>query len=141
MKHVVLLVLSLFSVAAMAAKTESFKLYAQPHHKPNPSCDSYTSLSIEYGKDGITATLVNRLGGMCELFVEPNPRAYVAPLQVSKDNCGSVTYAYRARGTGQPIFKLVDHRRRVCEDVIPALIVVTELDQKGNEYELYSLDN
>lgn len=141
MKNIALLVLGLFSVAAMAAKTESFKMYTQPHAKPNPNCDTYTALDIQYGKAGITATLVNRVGGACELFVEPNPRTYIAPREAKKDACGRIIYSYLARGTGEPIFKLVDYRNTICDMMIPALIVVTELDEKGNEYPLYSLDH
>lgn len=138
MKHVALLVLSLFSVGAMAAKTENFRMYSQPDAKPNRNCDIHTNLHIEYGKDGIMATMKEVVGGICQIFVEPNERTYAAPVQ--QDECGATVYAYLARGTGQPIFKLVDNRTMTCDKVVPAMIVVTESDENGNTVTLYSKD-
>jgi hypothetical protein len=138
MKHALVLAFAFVSSVAMA---DTFKMYSQPFAQPDQSCDVFTSLQIDYGKGGITATLVDSLSGTCRMFVQPNPRAYIVPAQGVDDGCGSKTYLARNSATGRPMFTLVDNRHRTCENLIPALIVITEYNESGVATTLYSKDN
>jgi hypothetical protein len=127
------LFLALFSSAALAAP-DTFKMYDQPNAEPNESCDIYTQLKLDVNGDGGTAKLENRVSGGCEIYIAPNPRSY--ELIGEEDGCGS--YIYRdANGE----IEITDNRGRLCEDVIPALIVMDEIIGDDAVRTKYSKDN
>lgn len=111
---------------ANAAKITAgnFKLYDQPRATPNPSCDVHTKIDLK-SVGGSSATLSEGLGGTCEIYVVPNPRTY--KLKDAGGSCGSRIFTGSVtKGGKKYAVKITDHRKRVCEDVIPALLIVEE---------------
>jgi hypothetical protein len=101
-----------------------FKLYAQPHATPNPSCDVHTSLTLS-SSGGSRAALREVVGGFCEIYVDPSPREY--KLRAGSTACGSRVYTGSFRRGGQRhAIKITDHRTRTCKDLPPAKIIVEE---------------
>ena len=123
-----LLVLATLTSFSALAATQSFKMYTRPNVTPNPGCDVYTRLTLEENHTGVTIHLLNVVGGFCELYVEPNPRSY--ELEFFRKSCGSDHFESAADEVA-----LVDNRGRICDDVIPGLIVLKE-----NEVTYYSHD-
>ena len=143
MKRLGLCLLTLVLTApAMAAgfATGTFDLYGEPRHQVNAFCDHGTRLVLDKASvQGNIAFLENFLRGACEIFVPPNPRHYKIT-SVSGDGCGSLIYKGTSTGPRGPMhIEITDHRTRVCEDVIPALIIVKEKGPEG-ERVLYSKD-
>jgi hypothetical protein len=111
---------------ANAAKVApgSFKLYGKAHATPNPSCDLHTKLELKAAFFS-TATLSEAVGGFCEIAAVPNPRTY--RLRLTGTDCGSRLYAGSVKKQGKSFnIKITDHRTRLCENVIPAAIIVEE---------------
>lgn len=101
-----------------------FELDDHPHGVPS-DCDVHTHLSLT--NDGTSsATLTETVGGMCRLAVMPNLRTY--RLRLAKTECGSRFYtgSHKDKEGRTSTLSITDHRARVCEDVIPAQLVVTE---------------
>lgn len=121
MKMKTILALALMTSFQAVAVTKTFKLYTQANINPNPGCDVHVQLELKTRVQGVTAHLVNRVSGFCELYVEPNPRTYKLPFV--KKSCGSNVYASEDLNVA-----LIDHRGRICDDLIPALIMVQEGD-------------
>lgn len=143
-KHFGALLLSLALITpALAAdfKTGSFELYDQPHHKVDSFCDHGTKLVLDKAEvQGNMAHMENYLRGACEIFVPPNPRTYKIT-SVKDDGCGSRIYkgTYQDnRGVGA--VEIIDNRGRTCENVIAALVVVTESGPDGSHI-MYSRDH
>ena len=144
MKNLVsIVILSLaMSVPATAADfaTGRFTMYADPHHKVEAFCDHGTTLTLDKGAlNGNTALLENFLKGACEIFVPANPRLFKIA-SITDDGCGSTVMkgSYQSnRGTVE--IEITDNRKRMCENVIPALIVVKEKTEQGTAT-YYSLD-
>lgn len=111
---------------ANAAKVTpgSFKLYGQPRATPNPNCDPHTKLTLEASRYS-TAKLEEGLEGFCEIAVVPNPRTY--RLRLASTSCGSRIYTGSVTKSGKKYaVKITDHRTRLCEDVVPAAVIVEE---------------
>ncbi len=103
-------------------------MYDEPFATPNAMCDVHVKLDLTIKGNKATAEVSNALDGYCELYVAPNPRTY--NLKKSGENCGSIIYK---NATGD--VTLTDNSFRLCEDVIPGLIVLEEEGQT-----LYSKD-
>lgn len=104
------------------SKVLDVKLYL-PDTKPSPSCDHYTKLVIGQEGNELRATLKNELSATssCEIAVVPNERSYA--LTAKDDGCGTKVYTGTSGGTK---LEVQDHRKRVCENVIPAAVEVHE---------------
>lgn len=102
----------------------SFKLYGVPRFEPNPSCDVHTKLELT--ADGASkAHLEEAVDGFCEIAVAPNARNY--ELTLSRTSCGSRIYTGALiRGIESWSITITDHRTRLCEDIVPAQIIVEE---------------
>lgn len=115
----------------------TFKLYDEPHAQPNPSCDVHTSLVL-HSDGGARATLEERVGGFCELYVAPTTREF--RLRAAGTSCGSKIYKGRKKVDGVwRSITITDHRKRVCRDLVPAKIIVEE-KWSGHETTRYSYD-
>lgn len=125
-------------VSAQSLGTGTFELYSKPGYQPTGTCDVGVRLVLDKAEIlGRIAYLENFVHGVCELHVSPNPRMYRIT-SVEDAGCGSV----RAKGSRQDSrgvtdIEIVDHRRRVCEDLQPAVIIVTEKGPEGQS-RLYS---
>ena len=142
-KSLAIIILSLvFTVPAIAAEfaTGAFELYAEPHFQPGGFCDKGVRLTLDKtALQGNVAVLENFLNGACEIFVPANPRHYKIT-SVTDDGCGSRIYKGTRQGQrGTYEVEIVDNRGRLCENVIPALVVVTERGPDG-EATLFSHD-
>ena len=142
-KSLAVIILSLVILApAMAADfaTGKFTMYGEPHHKPNAFCDRGTALTLDKTTlNGNVAMMENFLHGACEIFVPANPRLFKIT-SVKDDGCGSTIYTGSYEGNrGRVEIEVTDNRGRMCENVIPALIVVVERTPEG-EHTLYSHD-
>ncbi len=116
----------------------SFKLYAEAHASPNPSCDVHTKLDLSATSSVSKAHLEEAVGGMCEIAVIPNPRDY--RLRLAGTDCGTRTYMGKyKKGSDSWSIKITDNRSRLCENVIPALIVIEET-HNGSTVTKYSND-
>jgi hypothetical protein len=111
---------------ANAAKVApgSFKLYGVPRFTPSPSCDVHTKLELT--ADGASkAHLEGAVDGVCEIAVSKNPRDY--ELSLARTSCGSRIYTGSfIRGIESWSITITDHRTRLCEDIVPAQIIVEE---------------
>jgi hypothetical protein len=111
---------------AISAKVTpgSFKLYMNPRAEPNPSCDVHTKLDLKAAHFS-TATLAEGLAGFCEIAVIPNERTY--RLRAAGNDCGSRIFTGSRKKDGKSYaIKITDHRSRLCENVVPAAIIVEE---------------
>lgn len=116
----------------------TWKLYAEPRHQPNPGCDVHTSLTLG-NRYGARAELREALDGFCEIYVEPQERSY--RLRLAGTSCGSKIYEGKKRIGGKlRTIKIVDHRTRMCRDLVPARIIVEETDRNGDVQTKYSFD-
>jgi hypothetical protein len=112
--------------AGIAAGT--FKLYEQPRHQPNASCDVHTAIELSSYRSGSRIDLKNVVGGLCEIYVEPQERFY--RLRFDGTSCGSRIYKGRKKINGKTRdITVTDHRTRMCRDLVPAKIIVEETDQ------------
>jgi hypothetical protein len=103
----------------------SFKLYDRPQYESPPSCDLHTALTLGNDADGAFAELRDTLSGSCEIYVQPNERTY--HLARTGEECGSQIYEGTTSVDGKERdIVLVDHRTRLCHDMVPARIVVEE---------------
>lgn len=118
------------------AKTESFRMYDQPRKQVDTFCNRYTQLQLDIEGTVGTATVSNHLEGACEIYVPENKKTYRVALKDS--SCGSKIYVDVT--ASQPRIEIVDNRTRICEDVIPALIVMKLLGRDGRMYPFYSQD-
>ena len=101
-----------------------FKLYAQPRATPNPMCDVHTALEL-HNRGGAKAKLEEVVGGVCEIYVAPQPREY--RLRFAGTSCGSKIYKGRKKVAGEwRDLTITDHRTRTCRDLVPAKIIVKE---------------
>lgn len=115
--------------ARVAAGT--FRLYEEARHTPSANCDVYTRLDLANDRGG-RATLQQELGNtsVCRIAVNPEVREY--SLRLTGTSCGSKVYEGSRRvalgpaTTGLASIKITDHRTRVCEDIVPGMIVVEE---------------
>lgn len=126
---------------ATGFKTGSFELYAQQGYKPTGSCDIGSKLVLDQAViKGNLVFLTDFVAGVCDLYVAPNQRYYEIS-SVTNDGCGSEIYKGWRDGNGGPYeVEVVDNRLRTCEDIIPALVVVTETGPRGDTT-LYSYDS
>lgn len=126
------------AVKAAGIQPGTFKLYATPHHQPNPGCDVHTSLELS-NRSGARAALREVVGGFCEIFVDPQPREY--RLRFEGTSCGSKIYKGTKRVAGKTRnITVTDHRTRTCRDLQPAKIIVQETDRNGAPQTKYSFD-
>lgn len=59
------------------------------------------------------------------MYVDPDPREYV--LSFTGTSCGSMTYsASKTRDGGDRQITMIDHRTRMCADLVQANVIVTE---------------
>ena len=107
-----------------------FDLGPKPHEPVDLSCSVHLSLANDaYGP---MATLAESVSG-CEQPVERIPRLYRLHIQ-SADECNSTTYAgsmidpspYDPPYPPPRSLVLVDHRERICNDLVPARVIVEE---------------
>jgi hypothetical protein len=116
----------------------SARLYGQRGYQEGGGCDVGTHLVLDRGQlFGDFAYLENFVNGVCDLYVPPEARTY--RLSTGRDGCGSLVYTGSIPGTQRTV-EIVDNRTRICDDVIPALLVVIE--REGDEVrQLYSVDS
>ncbi len=120
-----------------SVKAGTFKLYNEPRHTPNVGCDLYTQLELKANHYS-TATLEEHVGGLCEIAAVPNSRTY--RLRLDGTNCGSRIYKGSITRTGNKYaITITDNRSRLCEDPIPANVVVEET-RNGVTSKKYSYD-
>lgn len=134
MKFLLVSILLLGQLAVAAPK--SLKMYSEPNARPNPNCDVHTEMTLwEKAPEAtvMTVSLRDSLDGACEIYVLPNPRTYIMTRE--QDSCGSKVYVDTMAGA-----RLMDHRTRMCEDIVPALFVLEETDAEGKVRTLYSKD-
>ncbi|MBX3230263.1 MAG: hypothetical protein KIT84_03985 [Labilithrix sp.] len=110
-------------VAPAPIAAGKFDLYRQPHYAPESGCVRTTKLEL---KD-MTAHLEEAFSGFCPLEIAVVPDAREYRLRREGTSCGSQIYAGEiVEGAEIREIKIVDHRTRLCRDVVPAKIVVTE---------------
>ncbi len=119
-------------IAATQVTPGTFKLYAERTPERNEACDVHTVLELSNTTSprGARAALREGLIGACRIFVRPDERAY--RLRFAGTACGSKIYTGETRegGVARSI-KITDHRTRTCKDVVPATIVIEEIDASG----------
>src|SRR5438045_3047138 len=121
MKQLILFILLVTAQSALASQS-TFKMYREPHAKVDPHCDSYTELLLNVDGNIGQARLTHRLAGECDMYFEPNVRNY--NLVFDKNDCGTVIYTQDE--DADEAIEVIDNRGRVCENLIPALIVLKE---------------
>ncbi len=112
---------------AGATKILESQMRSDPQATPGGFCDKYTQVTLLKTRAGkLLLSLENRLGGSCEIFVEPDRHSYTV---TESESCGSKMY----KGTkdGDTV-ELQDNRTRLCEDIRPAIL---ELREKRNGFE------
>ena len=107
-----------------------FDLGPKPHEPVDLSCSVHLSLANDAYWP--MATLAESVSG-CEQPVERIPRLYRLHIQ-SADECNSTTYAgsmidpspYDPPYPPPRSLVLIDHRERICNDLVPARVIVEE---------------
>lgn len=127
------------------SSSEALRLYKEPA-APFGRCDLGTDLTIspisdarlERGGAVGEVSLRESVPSGCEA-VRPDPRSY--ELIYGGDECGSAVYVASMTVDGRSrSFKLTDHRRRACRDLVPAPVVVEEETATGDIGLLYARD-
>jgi hypothetical protein len=121
-------------------KVGNFEMYATPQLNPEGYCDVGTQLIIENVNGlGAVAILKDFVNGVCEIYVPENLRIYT--LSATQTGCGSKIYTGKVRSADSlREIEIVDHRARVCKDLVPARIIMKELEQEQVVSTLYSFD-
>jgi hypothetical protein len=130
--------ITILNVAPAFATVQKFRMYSKPHTKIDRVCDVYTELKLNIVGDAAKATLTDKVSGLCEMYRPENKRSYT--LELTKTDCGSRIYTWSDGGDREA--SIVDNRGRVCENLVPALIVVREINSdESTERVLYSHDH
>lgn len=120
----------------------AFKMYEEARFQPSAFCDVHTTLILKNSDEGIIAHVSNDLDGVCELAVFPNLRTY--KLTATSTSCGSTTYSGTiidgANDNIPTTIEVIDHRRRICRDIVPARIILNEVIAPKHVRTLYSYD-
>lgn len=126
-------------VAAAKMPDIEVELGDRPHQQPS-ACDVHTHLAIKAGKASLNETVSGIPGGIsCKLGVQPNLRAY--NMKLDRTECGSKIYVGSMKKAGKKYaIEITDHRTRMCEDVIPGLLVVKETLPGAKQTTKYSRD-
>lgn len=117
-----------------------FRLYDEGT-EPNPACDVHTVLELAHPSANapLQATLHEAVTGLCKIAVDPVERVYT--LKLDRVDCGSKVYAGISRKTGERLATITDHRTRTCRDLVPAQIIVEEIDATKTARTLLSQDS
>lgn len=93
----------------------------------NSDCVLGSKLDIVNGETSPALRLVDFVKGTCRIAVIPNPRQYEL-VAVEDAGCGSKRYLGIRRDTENKLstVSLIDHRTRVCKDVVKNLLVLEE---------------
>jgi hypothetical protein len=109
---------------AAASTNNTFKLYEQPNGGPTAECDLFTSLTLTTRR----AVMENKVEGACAASIRLNPDPRTYRLRAAGGSCGSKIYKGTVQAwDGTREITVTDHRARVCEDLVPAAIIVEEL--------------
>lgn len=132
--------LSLPVIAAPSLRGGGFDLYSEPHYVSS-DCNLGTGLILDRGKYlGEVAVLEDFVKGTCKIAVRPNTR--YTKLTFVSSNCGSKIYQGSFMSAENfVVATIVDHRNRLCRDLVPAKIVVTLQPSDGPVTTLYSQDS
>ncbi len=120
--------------------SEEFKLYHKANYQPNPGCNVWTSLEINYVEK--SATLKERVNGLCGVMINPNPRTYA--LTFPKDpniSTGDIIISgvRPAADDRQDRLVIKDHRQNTIGFFVSRL-EVSEKPARGPVRKLYSYD-
>ena len=136
------LALGMLSLIATGAEARSMRRYEDftmtrtPGAIVNPSCATVTNLQIDYMEN--TATLEERVIGLCDIVVRPNTRTY--KLDAGRGNANGTTY-YGVRARNGDELVLRDYRNAVIPVRSPSRITASETVRRtGRVNMLYSAD-
>jgi hypothetical protein len=119
----------------LPSHAETFRMYREPGHRPDPGCDVGTRLTLDRVRG--TATLVNYVGGFCEIHVNPDPRTYkLLPGRGNAD--GARYFGERRTRAGVERVEIADYRNSVLTIVREAEVIVRETRAEGRVSVLYS---
>ncbi len=138
-KFLVLLAFMAIPAFGEAVSEGRFKLYSEAGFEPNPGCDVHTSIILDHSNQlGSFAVVENGLDGFCEIYVHPNTKLF--RIVETEKSCGSKYYEGEFNGKGERLkIEIVDHRGRICRDIVPARVIVTIEDlDTGKKEELFS---
>ena len=120
------------SQLALGISEQKFELY-KPGYTPEGFCDKGVELTLSRN----SAVLKNFVKGACDLYVLPNVRQYKIK-SFFKDHCGTEHYtANRYNNDERYTLKIIDHRKRFCEDFPVSEIILIEEDSNGNSVEMH----
>ncbi len=134
-----------FRGESLSLKAGIFKLYGEPRHQADPECDIHTKLKLQNVGQRLHANMSEGLDGSCRILIEPKERLYKS-LSTEDIGCGSFKYqAWRkfprrmVPALSDPVkIEIVDHRGRICRDLVPAKIITTETLANGKQTVKYS---
>ncbi|MBC87441.1 MAG: hypothetical protein CL677_09725 [Bdellovibrionaceae bacterium] len=105
--------------------TGQFDMLSQPEfmHRPG-GCDVGQKLVLtNTDRVGPLALIKNHVYGLCEVYANPDER-YVE-LQIGQAGCGSKLYTGSHAGPDGTInIEIIDHRTRLCRDLVPAAVIM-----------------
>lgn len=124
----------------------TFKTYDRPRKNPSPHCDVHTKVELVNGFAGALANLKNTVEGACEIHVQPNERNFnLAEVKGEETACGTKVYAGETSDLTEIYdpkrvvkIEIVDHRARICRDVVEAQLIVKETLADGRVVTRYT---
>lgn len=132
-----------FSSAAVAQtlplQPGKWKMYSLPNVTPSDFCDVHQILTLDKGTlTGEFGLLEQGLNGVCEIYVPRNARFFNVVFDTTE--CGSQIWLGEIETLDARYeVKVLDHRTRLCDDLVPALIVAELKDSStGETSKLYS---
>src|SRR5690606_2427048 len=88
-------------------------------------CEVITQIELVNGVAGPMTALSEDVQGLCEIYVEPNGRAY--DLKVVAGDCGCKRYIGQTKspavGNLPVAIEITDNRERICNDRVAPLVV------------------
>ena len=144
MKKILIVLSTVFSLNAFATEFSvgNFEMYNQPFHRES-GCDIGSNLILDKTiLKGDIVLMSNFVKGLCEIYVMKN-QIYFDVISVESAGCGSkLIKAHRdSLNEGRVSLEIIDHRTRMCRDMVKAMIIVKKTKSETGEVSyLYSKD-
>lgn len=116
--------------SSAAITGEEFRLYDSLFAEPGGTCDIFTKMTLDLTEGYVG--FEEKMSGECKIAIAPDPRVY--HVELTGTPCGSRVYQAHVTTDGKAReVTVTDHRSRLCRDMVPARIIVSETSMDGTD--------